>query len=272
MSERPGIGGGSRVLKHSLGPWRVLKDARGVATGASCTRQRAPRAERAFQGSTAKQPKRPTPSARDGFALLAVLWLVVALAGLTAGALAAARSGAETTAARVAAVRGRWAAEGCLAVALGVLDSAVRAGRAFALPAIEPLRFANGAQCNATARDPNATREPVFGDGRLNVNAASDARVLALPGFGPDALRALASARAWHRPIGSLDELLAALPPTARSAMVRHYPELVQSVAFRATSLVLSAGGGPDSHTAARIELHVAPAGGRVAILRRRLW
>jgi len=52
-----------------------------------------------------------------GFALLATLWLIVALAAVVGLALAGGRLGALASRNRVLLVRGRWAAEACLAIA-----------------------------------------------------------------------------------------------------------------------------------------------------------
>jgi general secretion pathway protein K len=54
---------------------------------------------------------------RRGFALLAVLWTLTLLSALAGAGAAAVRLGQRTTANRVAMLRGRWAAEACLAVA-----------------------------------------------------------------------------------------------------------------------------------------------------------
>ncbi|MEK7668877.1 MAG: hypothetical protein AAB409_09530 [Gemmatimonadota bacterium] len=54
---------------------------------------------------------------RRGFALLAVLWVIAAVASAVGAGLAAERLGQRTTRNRVVLARGRWAAEACLAVA-----------------------------------------------------------------------------------------------------------------------------------------------------------
>lgn len=56
-------------------------------------------------------------SGRRGFALLAVLWVVVALAGLVGLGVGAMRVGAFGFANRLTLERGRWAADACLAIA-----------------------------------------------------------------------------------------------------------------------------------------------------------
>jgi type II secretory pathway component PulK len=52
-----------------------------------------------------------------GFALIAVLWVIAALAGVVGLAVSAARLGQRTSLNRLALTRGRWAAEACLAIA-----------------------------------------------------------------------------------------------------------------------------------------------------------
>lgn len=54
---------------------------------------------------------------RDGFALLAVLWVIAALSALVGLGLGALRIGAGASANRLELTRGRWAADACLAIA-----------------------------------------------------------------------------------------------------------------------------------------------------------
>jgi type II secretory pathway component PulK len=54
---------------------------------------------------------------RRGFALIATLWVVAALATAVGLSLTATRLGQQTTLNRIALTRGRWAAEACLALA-----------------------------------------------------------------------------------------------------------------------------------------------------------
>jgi type II secretory pathway component PulK len=241
---------------------------------------------------------------RRGFALLAVLWLVVALGALAAGATLHARADAAVTGDRVLAMRGRWAAEGCLVVALARLDGALRARRAFAPPALDTLTFANGARCEAQAIDPGTrlrrdsvgagiigrldsllaargdTSAPArdtllteYGDGRVNVNAAPAVVLAALPGFGPEALRFMREARAWGRPLTDLGALAWQLSPSARNALLEHYGELAGLTTFATTSLVITARGWVDGNRpSATIEVLVVNAGTRAAVVRRRMW
>src|SRR5258705_14007253 len=55
---------------------------------------------------------------RQGFALLAVLWVVTALTVLAGVATAVARTGAQTTRNRILLARAGWAREACLEILL----------------------------------------------------------------------------------------------------------------------------------------------------------
>ncbi len=54
---------------------------------------------------------------KGGFALLAVLWTITALAAVVGLVMASTRLGQQTTVNRILLARGRWAAEACLAIA-----------------------------------------------------------------------------------------------------------------------------------------------------------
>lgn len=241
---------------------------------------------------------------REGFALLAVLWVVVALSALAAGAVERARADASVTGDHVARMRARWAAEGCLAVAQSRMETAPRAGGSLALPAADTLYFANGARCLTEGFDPNARFNPdsagsaewarfdsalassgsqaailrdtlltSYGDGRINLNAAPPAVLATLPGLGPEALRVIGETRAWHRPLSGLDELAARLSSAARAALLEHYGELAGAVTFRTAALVLDARGWTQSSRAqATVEVLIVNGGNRAAIVRRRMW
>ena len=56
---------------------------------------------------------------RSGFALLAVLWVIVALTSIVALGVGGIRLGETTSANRLLLTRGHWAAEGCLGIAEG---------------------------------------------------------------------------------------------------------------------------------------------------------
>ena len=94
---------------------------------------------------------------RRGFALLAVLWVVAALAAIVGLGLGALRTGAQGSVNRLQLTRGRWAADACLAIA-----EARWAGHRFTDTATVDL--GRGTRCAWRADDPTA---------QLNVNTAS---------------------------------------------------------------------------------------------------
>ena len=95
-------------------------------------------------------------SGSRGFALVAVLWTVTALAGIVGLAVAATRLGQLASFNRLALTRGRWAAEACLAIA-----QARWAQHRLADTAAEDL--GRSVHCAWRLSDPTA---------RLNVNTA----------------------------------------------------------------------------------------------------
>lgn len=239
---------------------------------------------------------------RKGFALLAVLWVTLALSGLALAGVAGARTAGAITRNRLALTRGRWAAEGCLAVALARLDSMARSGLLIALdPAAgDTLHFADGAQCTVSSVDPgtrlnadSASREMLVrlqqiaaeagigspetlltrdGDGRVNLNAAPAAVLAALPGFTSRAVRAVLELRRWREPIRDLFQVLGRVDPVSREELLSRYGELLRRVSFAPTSLVVTATGwSPGVPAKAAIEVVVVPAGPRAAVVRRRI-
>jgi len=103
-------------------------------------------------------------SRRRGFALIAVLWTVTALAGVVGFAVGAARLGQQTSLNRLALTRGRWAAEACLAIA-----QARWVQNRLADTTTEDL--GRGTHCAWELTDPTA---------RLNVNEADPTELAAL--------------------------------------------------------------------------------------------
>lgn len=102
-----------------------------------------------------------------GFALLAALWLTVALAIVAAAGLSVGRIGLTTTQNRQALLRAGWAAEACLAIleAQYTEHSSVRR--------LDTTDLGQGTWCTARLDEPAA---------RLNVNLASREQLSALLG------------------------------------------------------------------------------------------
>lgn len=94
---------------------------------------------------------------RRGFALVAVLWVIVALAGMTAAAVSHARVGAANASARIISARGRWAAEACLAASLAELNQRAARGVPFVMLDTDSLDLADGTRCTVTAEDSTAS-------------------------------------------------------------------------------------------------------------------
>jgi hypothetical protein len=126
--------------------------------------------------------------AKRGFALIAALWTVAALAGVVGLAVGAARVGQQASVNRLALTRGRWAAEACLAVAQARWAQ-------HRLADADSIDLGRQARCRWEVRDPTA---------RLNVNVA-DPEVLAV---------ALGAERDSGRVLDSVLRLRAAGPIT----------------------------------------------------------
>lgn len=106
-----------------------------------------------------------------GFALLAALWLTVALAVVAAGALAVGRTGLAVSTNRLALIRGYWAAEGCHAI----LDARFAADQT--IRQVDTIDLGAGVWCRATLEEPAA---------RLNLATASPEQLRVV--FGADSL------------------------------------------------------------------------------------
>jgi type II secretory pathway component PulK len=87
---------------------------------------------------------------RRGFALLAVLWVITALAALTGVGLLAARIGSTTTRNRVLLARAEWAREAC-----GEILQARFATRP-TVRELAPIELGRGTWCRAVVEDPAA--------------------------------------------------------------------------------------------------------------------
>ena len=208
---------------------------------------------------------------RRGFALLAVLWVIVALTALAGAGVVGARTAGAVTRNRIALARARWAAEGCLAVALAGLDSVAREAQPLDPVPGDTLHFASGAECWTAAFDPSA--RPDNDSEGVNLNAAPAEVLARLPGFSDEAVRVVVGRRAWGERIGDLFQVIARLPPPARAAMMDRYGGLLRRVMFVPARIVVTATGeAAGSPARATIEVVVVPAGPRAAVVRRRMW
>src|SRR2546422_295997 len=102
---------------------------------------------------------------RNGFALLAVLWVLTALSVLGGVAVAVARTGSETTRNRVLLTRAAWAREACVEILLA------RYAKDPSLRALDSIDLGRGTWCGARLEDAAA---------KLNVNLADRAALVAV--------------------------------------------------------------------------------------------
>ncbi len=248
-----------------------------------------------------------------GFALIAALWLIAAVSAIVGLGVSVARLGQQTTINRITLTRGRWAAEACLAIvqgrwrARGVADTATidlghstrchwqmddlgarinvntadrevltralgDSGAAFDLLATRRTSggaFASLAQLSSEHR----FLFTVHGPGSINLNAASDTVLMALPGITSEAVERIVTQRSLGRPITSLDELAGMLSPPARAALLERYANLARIVTFSPAQLLITAEGWVDGRAPrAMIDAVVVPLPERLAVIRRRVW
>ncbi len=114
-----------------------------------------------------------SPEHQRGFALLAALWLIVAMATVVAIALATGRTGLTASRNRIALTRAGWAAEACQAI----LDSRYAAHSETRL--VDTVDLGEGLWCTGRLVEPES---------RLNLNLATQEQLMSL--LGADSLAA----------------------------------------------------------------------------------
>jgi general secretion pathway protein K len=277
---------------------------------------------------------------RRGVALLAVLWVITALASLAGVSMAVARIGARTSRNRLLLGRAGWAREACAEVLLARYTT--EAG----VIALDTVDLGRGTWCRASVTDPAAAfnvnlatpdallhvlRRPALvdamldwrdeddlvrpdgaeaawyrergrapprngpladvaelglvrgfddsvvrrvepllttrGDGRINPALAAADVIAGLPGVD--------AAAAFERPVGvnpprTLDDWLARVPASSRSAMLAQYRALLAATTFGPASLVITVEGGVrGTRIVASATLTVVPVANRLAVIRR---
>lgn len=245
-----------------------------------------------------------------GFALIAVLWLITTLVAIVGLQLAATRVGQQASINRLILLRGRWAAEACLAI----VQARWHAQR---LTDTATVDLGNRTACGWHVDDPGArinlntadgeTLARLLGDSLLvawilearratpfasvsqiggqyedlltvdgpdavNLNAASGRVLAALPGLGGEAVERIVSRR-LVRPIGSLDDLADLLSPPAREMLLARIADLARVAGFGPSRLRVTATGWVDGRAPrANIEVTTVPMPERLAVVRRRMW
>jgi type II secretory pathway component PulK len=131
-----------------------------------------------------------------GFALLAVLWLIVALVAVGGVSVAAARLGAATTRNRILLARANWAREACVEILRA------RYVRHPDLRAVDTVDLGRETWCTARVEDPGAMLNVNVADRQQLVRALSAVR-------DPLSVAALADSVIAHRPYAGVSELAA---------------------------------------------------------------
>ena len=110
----------------------------------------------------------------------------------------------------------------------------------------------------------------VEGDGSVNLNAAPEPVLVALPGLGPEALRVIIDSRRRGVVITSLLELARRLSPNARELLESNMSELMRRTIFEPQQIeVLSTGRFADSGVRVAFRSIYVRSGDRVARLKR---
>jgi type II secretory pathway component PulK len=196
-----------------------------------------------------------------GFALITALWLIAALTAVVGLGAATTRLGQQTTVNRVALVRGRWAADACLAIAQARWRDRRLADTA-------TIDLGRRVRCSWRVEDPGA-----IGPESVNVNAASPEVLLTLPGIGHEAVERIVARRTMGRPVQSLDELTGVLSAPGRAAVMAHYDVLIAVVTFAPTRLLVTGTGWVEAQVPrTTIEILTVPLPERLAVIRRRMW
>jgi len=245
---------------------------------------------------------------RRGFALLAVLWLIVALAAVGGVSLAAARVGAATTRNRILLARADWAREACIEIlrARYIQHPDIRA--------LDTVDLGRGTWCTARLEDPGAKlnvnvadREALLavvgavgvvdslvkrrpftdvaelgevagvahllttrGSGQINVNAAPPEVLAAVPGLTREAIGLILRWRAIGQRVTSADALAASISASARSVLYGDYQDFLRSATFAPSQLIVMVSGGVHgTRLVAHETLTAVPLPERLAIVRR---
>lgn len=211
-----------------------------------------------------------TAVVRRGFALLAALWMIIALGVLaltTSRVTYRAIVGAHGERDRLV---GRWRAEGCIARIRAISD-AVLSDDPYgasdiwrALDSVVAIDSASTlAECDVTIRI----------DGRPVLARASEEELSLLPGMSPEAVTTILRLRSTSPPLTDLALVAPALSPDARAVFDASYPELSRRVVSEPDAWVVRSRahfGAPA--TPVNLEARFVRAGTRAALVRWVEW
>ena len=211
----------------------------------------------------------PSLSTRRGFALLAVLWIIIALGVLaitvsrvTYRALAGAQGEKDR-------VTGRWSAEGCIARLRAVSDAVLGEDPYRARDRWQKLDFIVGVDSASALTGCDIT---IRLDGRPVISRATAAELDSLPGMTPEAVAKILQLRAI-RPLTDLLPVAASLSPDARAVFDASYQELSRRLATEPDAWVVRS----QAHlgvppTPVNVEARFVRAGTRAALVRWIEW
>jgi len=163
-------------------------------------------------------------SARRGFTLLAVLWIIIGM-GVIAGALAQrARHAFAMTRGAHDRIVGRWMAEGCVARWQALVNGVM---------STDPTRAGSvWRDLEHTIRDSVAMLEGcdlvMHVEGRLMLSRATDIQLAALPGMTPEAIARVFEFQSRGEPITDLLQIEGQLSPVSKLIFDAHYAELTR--------------------------------------------
>ena len=132
---------------------------------------------------------------------------------------------------------------------------------------VQELRYVRGFTDSLVARlTPLITTRST---GVINVNAAPEAVLAALPGMTEETVRIVMMHRSTA-PLPDADVLAGLLSPSARARLLASYPEFVRAAVFAPPQLVgVVTGGVRGTPITARVTLTTVPVAGRLAVIRR---
>jgi len=261
---------------------------------------------------------------RRGFALVAVLWTLVALATLAGAGLASIRLGVTVSRNRILLGRAAWAREACAEILLARLTASLeaRSGEHDSSGGVDTVNLGRGTWCRASTERPAAqlnlnlasraallrlfgseeivaailqqrplpsaevvqslagwdaermtTLLPLVttrGDGRIDLNRAPPAVLLALPGMTDPMVERLMRERAMGRQLEAPEELPSMLPEDLARSFGPRYGAFLQAAVTQPAGVIATIEGGVrGSPLIARATLTLARANRRFAVMQR---
>ena len=205
---------------------------------------------------------------RDGFALLATLWLLAMVGAATTIGLTAARLSVKAARNRVLLAKAEWARDGCFEILKARYESwAAQAdavdqtglnrdpGRLFT---VDSTDLGDSIWCNVQSTDGGSVVPRYYADSagicprmvpapgfqwRLNLNTAPASLLGCLPGLDRAAVGALVENRRRGPAFRTMEEVLAALSIDSRTKVLASYGALGRMAALQPPLLLINANG-----------------------------